>query len=72
MEHELQQSGIEGKELEITTSLYEDMLKAAYRTPNKIEAIQKVIEKANRGVIPDNFDRIYKHFQTAIKNIKRL
>ena len=72
MEHELQQSGIEGKELEITTSLYEDMLKAAYRTPNKIEAIQKVIEKANRSVIPDNFDRIYKHFQTAIKNIKRL
>ena len=72
MERELQQSGIEGKELEITTSLYEDMLKAAYRTPNKIEAIQKVIEKANRSVIPENFDSMYKQFQTAIKNIKRL
>lgn len=72
MEHELQQSKIAGKDLEMTTSLYEDMLKAAYRTPDKIEAIQKIIEKADRNVIPENFDRMYKQFQTAIKYIKRL
>lgn len=41
MEHELQQGKIADKDLEMTTSLYEDMLKAAYRTPDKIEAIQK-------------------------------
>ena len=72
MEHELQQGKIAGKDLEMTTSLYEDMLKAAYRTPDKIEAIQKIIEKADRNVIPENFDRMYKQFQTAIKYIKRL
>ena len=72
MERELLQGGIEGKELGMTTSLYEDMLKAAYRSPDKIEAIKKVIDKADRSVIPENFYSMYKQFQTAIKNIKRL
>ena len=43
-----------------------------YSDSKKIEAIQKIIEKADRNVIPENFDRMYKQFQTAIKYIKRL
>ena len=72
MEREVQQNGITGKDLEMPTALYENMLKAAYRTPEKIEAIQKVIAKADKSVIPKNFDTMYQQFQTAIKNIKRL
>ncbi|UOQ44851.1 phospholipase D family protein [Halobacillus salinarum] len=52
--------------------LYENMLKAASRTPEKMEDILHVMELINDDVvIPDQFFRLYETFNNATKMVKK-
>lgn len=55
----------------ISTSLYEDMVRMAYRCPERISSIRQVIEKADEKVLPENFKEMYEQFEKAIKKTKR-
>jgi hypothetical protein len=55
----------------LTASLYEDMVRTAYRYPERIAAIRQVIDKADKKVLPDNFEKMYAQFEIAIKKTKR-
>ena len=59
-------------EQEISTSLYEDMVRMAYTQPERIASIRQVIDKANETVIPDHFVKMYTKFEDVIKQIKRI
>ena len=60
------------KEQQISTSLYEDMVKMAYKDPDRIASIRQIVEKADKTVIPDHFMEMYNTFENVIKQIKRL
>ena len=72
IEKDFEHSETTGNDLIMTSSLYEDMVKAAYQSPEKIESIKSIIEKADKRIIPEDFEQMYAQFLTAIKNIKRL
>lgn len=72
LEKKLSDSTNTAKEQEISISLYEDMIRMAYRDPNCIAEIRSVIEKADKSVIPDHFNEMYAQFEAAIKQIRRL
>lgn len=66
---------VQGKALadtEISTSLFEDMVRTAYSDPERIKSIRGIIEKADKDVIPANFDHMYAQFEKVIAQIKRL
>lgn len=72
LERELLQGGVSVSDFEMTTSLYEDMVKAAYADPEKIAAIKDIMDKADKSVVPANFEKMYKQFANAIKKTRRL
>ena len=72
IERELLQGGTSSSDFEMTTSLYEDMVRAAYTSPKKIQAIKNVMDKADKSVIPANFEKMYNQFVNALKKTKRL
>ena len=72
IEHELLQGGTSTSDFEMTTSLYEDMVRAAYTSPEKIEAIKNVMDKADKSVIPANFEKMYNQFVNALKKTRHL
>jgi hypothetical protein len=72
IERELLQGGTSSSDFEMTTSLYEDMVRAAYTSPEKIEAVKNVMDKADKSVIPANFENMYNQFVNALKRTKRL
>jgi hypothetical protein len=55
----------------LSISLYEDMVRMAYRWPERIGSIRQVIEKADEKVIPQHFIEMYEQFERAIKKTKR-
>ena len=57
---------------QISTSLYEDMVRMAYANPDRIASIRQIIEKADKEVIPDHFMDMYSTFENVLKQIKRL
>lgn len=59
-------------EQQISTSLYEDMVKMAYKDPDRIASIRQIVEKADESVIPDHFVEMYSTFENVLKRIKRL
>lgn len=59
-------------EQQLSTSLYEDMVKMAYTNPERIASIRQIIEKADKDVIPEHFMEMYQTFENALKLIKRL
>ncbi len=71
-ERDLQQGGKSTTDFEMTTSLYEDMVKAAYVSPEKIVAIKSIMDKADKSVIPANFAKMYTQFVNALKKTRRL
>lgn len=72
MEREQLQGGTTASDFEMTTSLYEDMVKAAYASPEKIAAIKNIMDKADKSVIPANFENMYNQFANALKKTRRL
>ena len=59
-------------EQQISTSLYEDMVRMAYINPERIASIRQIIEKADKEVVPEHFMQIYQTFENVLKQIKRL
>ena len=51
---------------------YEDMVKMAYKDPDRIASIRQIVEKADETVIPDHFMEMYNTFENVIKQIKHL
>lgn len=60
------------QEYEISVSLYEDMIRTAYYDPDRISKIRNVIKNVDVDVIPESFDLMFRQFESAIKEIKRM
>lgn len=72
LERELSDETKSSSERQISISLYEDMVRIAYKYPERIASIRQVIEKADETVIPDHFIEMYNTFENVLKQIKRL
>ena len=72
LEKELANDKASSLEQQISTSLYEDMVKMAYKDPDRIASIRQIVEKADETVIPDHFMEMYNTFENVIKQIKHL
>lgn len=72
LEKELSNDKATAMEQEISTSLYEDMVRMAYANPDRIASIRQIIEKADKEVVPDHFIDMYSTFENVLKQIKRL
>lgn len=72
LEKELVNDNTSSLEQQISTSLYEDMVKVAYKDPDRIASIRQIVEKADETVIPDHFMEMYNTFGNVLKQIKRL
>lgn len=72
LEKELSNDKATGMEQQISTSLYEDMVRMAYANPDRIASIRQIIEKADKEVVPDHFMDMYSTFENVLKQIKRL
>lgn len=72
LEKELAEDKTAALEQPISTSLYEDMVKMAYKDPDRIASIRQIVEKADESVIPDHFVEMYSTFENVLKRIKRL
>ena len=47
--------------------IYENMLRVAATNPNQLFQIGKILNKLDNETIPEEFDRIFKQFSTAIE-----
>lgn len=72
LEKKLASGGNVQQEQILSVSLYEDMVRATYRTPELIADFRRIIDTADKEVIPDNLDAMYRQFEIALKRIKRL
>ena len=72
LEKELVNDNASSLEQQISTSLYEDMVKMAYKDPERITSIRQIVEKADETVIPEHFMEMYNTFENVLKQIKRL
>lgn len=72
LEKELANNNTSSLEQQISTSLYEDMVKMAYKDPERIASIRQIVEKADETVIPEHFMEMYNTFENVLKQIKRL
>lgn len=72
LEKELSNDKATAMEQQISTSLYEDMVRMAYANPDRIASIRQIIEKADKEVVPDHFMDMYSTFENVLKQIKRL
>ncbi len=70
-DHQLDSSNI-SKSNEVTSSLYEDMVRAAYKSQEGIKSMRKMVDMVDEKVIPEGFVDMYDKFEKAIKKIKRL
>lgn len=53
-------------------ALYENMLKAVSRSPEKLKDIENVINIIkDKDIIPEEFSKLYKTFAAAAKKVKR-
>lgn len=52
--------------------LYENMLKAASRSPEKLDDIENILDIIkDKDIIPEEFNSLYKTFVSAVKKVKR-
>lgn len=72
LEKELSNDKATAMEQQISTSLYEDMVRMAYANPDRIASIRQIIEKADKEIVPDHFMDMYSTFENVLKQIKRL
>ena len=72
LDKEISSDKVTHMEQQISTSLYEDMVRMAYTDPDRIASIRQIIEKADEKVIPDQFMDMYNTFENVLKQIKRL
>lgn len=72
LEQELLLGASASKEQELSTSLFEDMVRMAYKDPDRIKTIRTIVDKTDRDVIPESFLQMYEQFESTIKQIKRL
>jgi hypothetical protein len=43
----------------------------AYKSPERVAEIRRVLEQADRRVVPEHFLKMYQQFEVALKKIKR-
>lgn len=72
LERELSSDNTTALEQQISTSLYEDMVRMAYTNPERIASIRQIVEKADKDVVPEHFMEMYQTFENVLKQIKRL
>ena len=72
LEKELSIDHATAMEQQLSTSLYEDMVRMAYTNPERIASIRQIVEKADKDVVPEHFMEMYQTFENALKQIKRL
>lgn len=72
LEKELSIDHATAMEQQLSTSLYEDMVRMAYTNPERIASIRQIIEKADKEVVPEHFMQMYQTFENVQKQIKRL
>lgn len=60
------------KEQELSISLYENMVKLAYKEPERLKSIHSLMEKVDKAIIPEHFAEMYATFENAIKQIRHL
>lgn len=72
LENELSNDKVTAMEQQISTSLYEDMVRMAYINPERIASIRQIIEKADKDVVTDHFMDMYRTFENVLKQIKCL
>ena len=72
LEKELSIDHATALEQQLSTSLYEDMVRMAYTNPERIASIRQIIEKVDKEVVPDHFMEMYQTFENVLKQIKRL
>ncbi|MCD8302651.1 MAG: phospholipase D family protein [Prevotellaceae bacterium] len=72
LERELNTGQNTAKEQEISVSLFEDMMRVAYKDPDRIKSIREIMEKMDKDVIPLSFSQMYEQFEKVIKRIKNL
>lgn len=48
------------------------MIRTAYYDPDRISKIRNVIKNVDVDVIPESFDLMFRQFESAIKEIKRM
>jgi len=58
------------REVDIAAGIYEKMLKAVIKSPNKLKEIADVIKRLDKDVISDEFIKMYQQFELAIRRIK--
>lgn len=52
-------------------ALYEDLLKIAYERPDVFKDMDSFMNSLPEDIIPDDFNRLYKEIQHALKNYRR-
>ncbi|MCD8202657.1 MAG: phospholipase D family protein [Prevotella sp.] len=57
------------KEQEISTSLFEDMMRVAYKDPDRIKSIREIMEKMDKD---DSLSQMCVQFEKVLKRIKKL
>lgn len=72
MEKKLSTEHATAMEQQLSTSLYEDMVRMAYTNPERIASIRQIVEKADKEVVPEHFMEMYLTFENVLKQIKRL
>lgn len=72
LERELSIDNATAMEQQLSTSLYEDMVRMAYTNPQRIASIRQIVEKADKDVVPEHFMEMYQTFENVLKQIKRL
>lgn len=71
-ERALAEQGAADNERKICSALYEDMVKAAYYTPERLKSIRSLMEKVDPAVVPPHFGDMYATFEKALRQIRRL
>ena len=59
------------KDEDMSSGLYETMLRLAYSNPNRIKDIARIMCKVDPSVVPDGFIRLYSQFENAIKHLPK-
>jgi HKD family nuclease len=56
---------------DITAAVYEKMLKAVVKNPNRLKEIADVIRRLDKNVVGDEFLNMYKEFELAVRRLSK-
>lgn len=59
------------KDEDMSSGLYETMLRLAYSNPTRIKDIARIMDKVDPSVVPEGFTCLYSQFENAIKHLPK-